>query len=61
MDRKTDWIERDRIVKDHPELVFTMDQIRDVCDLIKAKKWPDINYSDAECCLWSLLKGFKES
>lgn len=35
---------------------FTIDQIRDVCELLKAKEYPDYNFSDDEYCLFSVLR-----
>lgn len=35
--------------------VFSFEQIRDVCALLKAGKWPDGTWGDDECNLWSLL------
>lgn len=35
---------------------FTIDQICDVCDLLKAKEYPDGRFSDDECCLFSVLR-----
>lgn len=34
---------------------FTIDQIRDICELLKAKEYPDGRFSDDECCLFSVL------
>ena len=36
--------------------VFSFEQIRDVCALLKAGKWPDGTWGDAELNLWSLLR-----
>ena len=36
--------------------VFSFEQIRDVCELLKAGEWPDGTWSDNECNLWSLLR-----
>lgn len=38
------------------EATFTLDQIRDVCALLKVKQYPDSRFSDDECCLWSELR-----
>lgn len=35
--------------------VFTLEQVRDICELIKAKKLPDGHYGDDECHLWSVI------
>ena len=35
---------------------FSMDEIEDVLELIVTKQYPDINFSDNECNLWSLIR-----
>lgn len=41
--------------------VFTIEQIRDICELVSEHRWPDYTYSDDELHLWSLLiEYFKE-
>jgi len=35
---------------------FTLEQVRDVLELVKNRQWPDGTYSDAECNLWSLVR-----
>lgn len=32
-----------------------MEEIEDVLELIVSKQWPDIKFSDNECCLWGLI------
>ena len=36
--------------------VFSFEQIEDVLDLIANEKWPDGNFGDDECVLWSLIR-----
>ena len=36
--------------------VFTIEQIRDVLELVKSGKFPNADYSDDECYLYDLLK-----
>ncbi len=38
--------------------VFTIEQIRDICYLVKAGQWPNGHYSDDECNLWGLLREY---
>lgn len=35
---------------------FTLDQVLDVCSLLKEKQYPDGRFSDDECCLWSAIR-----
>lgn len=35
---------------------FSMAEIEDVLELIATEQWPDVHFSDNECCLWSLIK-----
>jgi len=35
---------------------FDMSEIEDVLELIATKQWPDGNFSDNECDLWSLIR-----
>ena len=37
------------------DAVFSMEEIEDVLELIVSKQWPDIKFSDNECCLWGLI------
>lgn len=41
--------------KEHGQ-VFTYEQIHDICSLLKEGEWPDGNYGDDECVLWSLIR-----
>ena len=53
-DRKTTFKNRREALKnDH---VFSFEQIEDVLDLIANEKWPDGNFGDDECILWSLIR-----
>jgi hypothetical protein len=36
--------------------VFSFEQIEDVLDLIAAEQWPNGDYGDDECNLWSLIR-----
>ena len=44
-----------KMAKEHGH-VFTIEQIRDVMQLVKTGKSPNADYSDDECNLWELLK-----
>ena len=52
--RKTTFDNRREAIKN--DRVFSFEQIEDVLDLIANKKWPDGNYGDDECNLWSLIR-----
>ena len=52
--RKTTFENRREALK--TDTVFSFEQIEDVLDLIADKKWPDGNYGDNECLLWSLIR-----
>ena len=54
MDRKTTFENRREALK--PGHVFSFEQIEDVLDLIAHEKWPDGNYGDDECVLWSIIR-----
>ena len=54
-ERKADPEEKKYILKNYKDNTFSKDEIEDVLDLIAAEKWPDMNFSDNECCLWSLI------
>lgn len=34
---------------------FTTEQVEDICGLIRRHQWPDSQYGDAECNLWSIM------
>lgn len=34
---------------------FTLEQVEDICKLIRNHRWPDGQYGDAECVLWSVM------
>lgn len=38
------------------ERVFSFEQIEDVLDLIANEKWPNGDFGDDECNLWSLIR-----
>lgn len=53
-DRKTTFKNRrDALQNEH---VFSFEQVEDVLDLIANKKWPDGNFGDDECILWSIIR-----
>lgn len=35
--------------------VFSIEQIRDICPLVKMNRVPDGTYGDTECILWEVL------
>lgn len=55
MKRITDFGEVHRTRRERPEDMFTIDQVVDVCRLIANEKYPNGEYSDNECCLWSAI------
>lgn len=52
--RKTDYWNRKRAIESVN--VFSFEQVEDVLDLLVAEKWPDGNYGDDECVLWSIIR-----
>ena len=36
--------------------VVTIEQLRDILQLIKQQHWPDGSYSDHECNVWSVIR-----
>lgn len=38
--------------------VFTIEQIRDVCKLVKSNRVPNGTYGDNECNLWEVLHDY---
>jgi hypothetical protein len=38
--------------------VFTIEQIRDICELVKSDRIPDGTYGDNECNLWEVLHDY---
>jgi len=52
--RKTDYWNRKRAIESGN--VFSFEQVEDVLDLLVAEKWPDGNYGDDECVLWSIIR-----
>ncbi len=53
-DRKTTFENRHEALKNNH--VFSFEQVEDVLDLIANKKWPDGNFGDDECILWSMIR-----
>ena len=54
MPRKTTYENRRRAKEnDH---VFSFEQVEDILDLIANEKWPDANFGDDECNLWSMIR-----
>lgn len=37
------------------DMLFTMEQVEDICHLIHEHRWPNGEYGDSECLLWSLM------
>lgn len=54
MERKTTYDNRKQAIAEGR--VFSFEQVEDVLDLIADEKWPDGNYGDDECVLWSLIR-----
>ncbi len=58
--RKTNYTNRKQAIEDGR--VFSFEQVEDVLDLIANEKWPDGDFGDDECILWSIIReklGFK--
>jgi hypothetical protein len=53
-ERKTNYTNRREAIQ--TGRVFSFEQVEDVLDLIAEKKWPNGDYSDDECLLWSLIR-----
>lgn len=51
--RKANWYNKKRAIEN--DQVFYMEEIADVLELIATKQYPDGNFSDDECNLWSLI------
>ncbi len=34
---------------------FSLEEIEDILELIITGQWPDMKFSDNECCLWGLI------
>ena len=52
--RKTNYENRKRAIEDGR--VFSFEQVEDVLDLIADGKWPNGDFGDDECILWSLIR-----
>jgi hypothetical protein len=54
-----DW-NRERAHENQKEhgYVYTIEQIRDICNLVKTDRIPDGTYGDTECILWEVLKEY---
>lgn len=54
INRKANYDEKREALRN--DATFSMAEIEDVLELIATKQWPDIHFSDNECCLWSLIR-----
>lgn len=54
INRKANYEEK-RDALEH-DATFSMAEIEDVLELIATRQWPDVHFSDNECCLWSLIR-----
>ena len=52
--RKANYEEKQEALKNHH--TFSMAEILDVVELLKTEQWPDGQFGDDECCLWSALR-----
>lgn len=52
--RKTNFDNRRESIADNR--VFSFEQIEDVLDLIANEAWPDREFGDDECILWSMIR-----
>ncbi len=54
INRKANYEEKQTALKNGK--TFSIAEIEDVLELIATKQWPDVHFSDDECCLWSLIR-----
>lgn len=52
--RRANYEEKQQALKH--DCTFSMAEILDVVELLKTEQWPDGQFGDNECCLWSALR-----
>lgn len=54
INRKANYEEKQQALRNGK--TFSIAEILDVVELLKAEQWPDGQFGDDECCLWSALR-----